>query len=124
MALYEKGVGTPVPTPTHSVFRNNSAWIGQPKLAIATVVLGHYPDYTYTAADVGAFFFQINDPMYERLPPGEVWALNRHFLDQMCQINATFISATPFEQTRPGSWFEREVRYLHARGKSVCYRCP
>jgi len=124
MALYEKGVGTAVPASGHSAFRNYSPLIKQQRSFVATAVLGHYPEYTRTATDVGACFFQINDPMFERLPPGEVWALNRQFLDQMCHLNATFISATPIEQTRAGSWFEREVRYLHARGQAIFFSHP
>ncbi len=80
------------------------------------VVLGHYPDYTRVAADIGANRFQIDENKFVGLSPSRLWTLNRQFLDQMYRSGAIFFLATPLEKARTDSWFDREIRYLQRLG--------
>ena len=83
------------------------------------VVLGHYPEYTRIAAEMGAYVFQVQDYDFDSLTPSKTWAINRHFLDRMYYSGADFLLATPVEEARVGSWFEREIKYLNSLGSPM-----
>jgi len=90
-----------------------------PQGAPVIAVLGHYPDYTRIAADMGACRFEIVKHDFTSLSSSQIWELNRQFLDQMYCADAVFILATPLEQARSGSWFDREINYLKTLGAVI-----
>jgi RHS repeat-associated protein len=79
-------------------------------------VLGHYPAYTELAEQLGANHFSIPSDVWNQMTEAEQWAANQQFLDQMIARGDQVILATPLDQVRPGSFFERELQYLQSKG--------
>lgn len=44
------------------------------------------------------------------------WAANKAFLDRVIRRGDDIILATPLERAKPGSYFQRELDYLLAKG--------
>jgi hypothetical protein len=78
----------------------------------STTVLGHYPDYVNLAERMGARRFQIPTNVWNKMSPAEQWAANVKFLDRTIMRGDNIRLATPLSQVKPGSFFERELKYL------------
>lgn len=46
----------------------------------------------------------------------EQWAANQKFLDRAIARGDDFVLATPLDNVRAGSFFERELQYLFSKG--------
>lgn len=82
-------------------------------------VIGHYPEYTQLADRLGANRFQVPQHAWDRMSAAEQWAANQRFLDRAINRGSEIRLATPLDRVRPGSAYERELRYLAKRGVSV-----
>ncbi len=89
----------------------------------ATVVIGHFPEYTDLAAQIGGKVFSVPKSTWEKIGlEGGVeaqWALNKAFLDKALKEGARFVLATRAELARVGSFYERELQYLFSKGYKV-----
>ena len=84
--------------------------------ATGTTVLGHYPGYVQLSEKLGARRFDIPQDVWARMSDAERWAANRRFLDRTIARGDDIVLATSVDRARPGSFFERELRYLISRG--------
>jgi len=86
---------------------------------IGRSVLGHYPEYVKLSNKIGARRFQIPGHIWDKMTDAERWAANRRFLDRMIRRGDNIFLATPPGKVRPGSWFEKELKYLLNRGYRI-----
>jgi hypothetical protein len=82
-------------------------------------VLGHYPEYTKLAGELGARRFNIPTNVWNKMTDAERWAANQKFLDRMINRGDDIILATPLDKVKPGSYFQRELDYLLGKGYKV-----
>jgi hypothetical protein len=78
------------------------------------VVVGPGSTYIDYAKQIGAKAFNIDRDVYEQLPKGAGWFLNKEFLDEALRRGATIIQA-PGVFRRGGGW-EKELKYLYKNG--------
>jgi hypothetical protein len=64
----------------------------------------------------GARRFDVPEAAWRRMTPGEQWAANQRFLDRTVARGDDIRLATPVDRARPGSFYERELRYLVSKG--------
>jgi hypothetical protein len=74
-------------------------------------VLGHFPGYIEKAKATGASYYDIGSA-WDALSDAERWGANRHFLDKVADAGKQFLLSLPKSKIKPGSWLEREVKYL------------
>ena len=79
-------------------------------------VLGHYPDYVELANKLNAKRFQIPTNVWNKMSPSEQWAANLKFLDRMIKRGDRIKLATPISKVKPGSYYEKELKYLMKSG--------
>lgn len=80
-------------------------------------VLGHYPVYLTLANKLRyTSCFDIPTRIWNRMSKGARWAANVQFLDQAVTDNNCFVFSSHPDLARPGSSFQREIRYLNSRG--------
>jgi len=84
--------------------------------AAGTAVIGHFPEYSDLAKKLGASHFNIPTSVWGRMSDAERWIANKNFLDEAIARGDEFVLATPLNKMKPGSWFEREVKYLLDHG--------
>jgi hypothetical protein len=84
-----------------------------------TTVLGHYPQYAHLATEIGARRFNIPTHIWNRMTETERWAANQNFLDRMISRGDNVMLATPINQVKPGSYYQRELNYLFDKGYKV-----
>lgn len=84
-----------------------------------TTVLGHYPAYTKLATELGARRFQIPTSVWNKMSAAEQWTANTKFLDRMILRGDNIRLATPLNQVKPGSFFQKELNYLFDKGYKV-----
>jgi hypothetical protein len=82
-------------------------------------VLGHYPEYFNLAKDLGARRFNIPTAVWEGMDDATKWGANQKFLDRMILRGDNIRLATPLNQVRPGSFFQKELKYLFDKGYKV-----
>ena len=73
--------------------------------------MGHFPGYITKANSRGASYFDIGDA-WNHLNDEQRWAANRHFLDTIAARGDQVNLSLPKQQIRPGSWLEKETKYL------------
>jgi RHS repeat-associated protein len=81
-----------------------------------TTVLGHYPEYLQLAEEMGAKKFQIPTNVWNKMSESEQWGANTKYLDRMISRGDNIRLATPIEQVKPGSFYQRELNYLFDKG--------
>lgn len=86
------------------------------KRTTGTTVLGHDPGYVQLSEKLGARRFDVPQDVWARMSDAERWAANQRFLDRTIARGDDIILATPVDRVRPGSFFERELRYLFSQG--------
>ena len=79
-------------------------------------VLGHFPEYLEVADELAAHRFDIPMETWTKMSQAERWAANQAFLDKMIARGDEFIFATHPLKTKPGSTFEREIKYMLEKG--------
>jgi RHS repeat-associated protein len=79
-------------------------------------VLGHYPAYTNMAEASGANYFNVPTAEWNAMSSSEQWSMNQKSLDDAISRGDRFQLATPLDQVRPGSFYERELEYLQSKG--------
>ena len=84
-----------------------------------TTVLGHYPQYVKLAESLGARKFQIPTNIWNKMSAAEQWTANTKFLDRMILRGDNIRLATPLNQVKPGSFFQKELNYLFDKGYKV-----
>ncbi|MDH7459631.1 DUF6443 domain-containing protein [Chitinophagaceae bacterium 26-R-25] len=84
--------------------------------ATGTSVLGHYPEYVNLAENMGARTFQVPTSVWNEMSTAEQWEANQKFLDRMILRGDNIRLATPLNQVKPGSFFQRELIYLFDKG--------
>ncbi|ANH82638.1 hypothetical protein A8C56_18140 [Niabella ginsenosidivorans] len=84
-----------------------------------TSVLGHYPEYVKLAESIGARRFQIPTSVWNKMSAAEQWTANTKFLDRMILRGDNIRLATPLNQVKPGSFFQKELNYLFDKGYKV-----
>lgn len=84
--------------------------------AAGKTVLGHFPDYINMADNVGAHKFDIPVKVWDKMSDAERWIANQKFLDRAIKRGDDILLATPIEKVKPGSYFERELKYLFDQG--------
>lgn len=94
-------------------------WAARGAGKIGTTVLGHYPQYVVLAEKLAANRFQIPPSIWNKMTAGEQWIANTKFLDRMMMRGDNIRLATPLNQVKPGSFFERELNYLFSKGYQV-----
>lgn len=89
-------------------------------------VIGHYAiesgkvaGYVGLAQKIGARFFQIPMPIWNKMTKTERWAANARFLDRQIRDGAVFRLSHRAQDAKPGSDFAREVKYLKDKGYRV-----
>jgi hypothetical protein len=75
-----------------------------------------YPEYTQLAEKIGGNTFQIPTNIWNKMTSAEQWAANQKFLDRMILRGDKIRLATPLNQVKPGSFFEKELNYLFSKG--------
>src|SRR5262249_11834090 len=94
------------------------------------VSLGRYPDYLISAQRTGSNTFNVGDAwegMVNREdrfggvgPGSEIWIRNSRFLDQGIARGSLFrLASDPLDPANSGSFFMREIQYLHDRGYTI-----
>jgi hypothetical protein len=81
--------------------------------------LGHHPEYLKLASDLGAKRFNVPTNIWERMSTAEKWAANQKFLDRMIMRGDNIRLATPLNQVKPGSFYQKELEYLFGKGYKV-----
>lgn len=94
-------------------------WATRTASKVGTTVLGHYPEYVVLAEQLAARRFQIPPSIWNKMTAGEQWIANSKFLDRMISRGDNIRLATPLNQVKPGSFFERELNYLFGKGYKV-----
>jgi hypothetical protein len=84
-----------------------------------TSVLGHYPEYTELAAELGARRFKIPTEIWNKMTAAEQWAANQKFLDRLILRGDNIRLATPLNKVKPGSFFQKELDYLFQKGYKI-----
>lgn len=84
-----------------------------------TTVLGHYPQYVKVAETIGARTFQIPTKIWNKMTPAQQWGANQKFLDRMILRGDNIRLATPLNQVKPGSFYQKELNYLFDKGYKV-----
>ena len=83
---------------------------------MGTTVLGSYLSYTNLSNQLGARRFEIDPNVWATLAQhSQQWVANKYFLDQMVAAGDKFIFSSDPLLARPGSWFFRELYYLHTK---------
>ncbi len=82
-------------------------------------VLGHYPEYVKLAGQLDAKIFTIPTKYWNAMSKAEQWIANQKFLDRMIARGDWIRLATPIENVKVGSYFERELQYLFGEGYQV-----
>ena len=82
-------------------------------------VLGHYPDYAELAVKLNASHFNMPASDWNRMSRDQQWMANRTFLDKTIGDGNQFVFAHHPQRVRLGSWFFRELQYLHSRGVTI-----
>jgi hypothetical protein len=80
------------------------------------IVLGHFPEYIALATEIGAESFNMPQDEWVSLDNAGRWKANRKFLDDAIDRDDEIVLSTT--RVKPGSWFERELRYLASKGYS------
>ena len=84
-----------------------------------TTVLGHYPQYTKLATQMGARHFNVPTNIWNKMTPAQQWTANQKFLDRMILRGDNIRLATPLDLVRPGSFYQMELNYLFGQGYRV-----
>jgi hypothetical protein len=84
--------------------------------SLAAISLGHFPEYVELGARTGARTFSMPDEAWNAIPAEEQWIRIQHLLDQALENGSEIRLATPLHAIRPGSFLERELQYLFAKG--------
>lgn len=79
-------------------------------------MLGHFPQYLEAGAKAGARVFDVPTAIWNKMNPGAQWVANQKFLDRAISRGATLLLATDPSKIKPGSFLEREVKYLQSKG--------
>ena len=85
-----------------------------------TTVLGHFPrpgenfeSYIQKAIRKDASYFDMGDLWNDVQKAGhDPWVLNEKYLDEMIKRNDKVLLNVPKNKIRPGSYLEREIKYL------------
>jgi RHS repeat-associated protein len=89
---------------------------GTSKTNIPQKVIGHYPEYVDLSKRFGTKSFSIPDNIWSKMSEAEQWAANQKFLDRAIAKGTEFNLATPLDKVRPGSYLEKEIKYLTSQG--------
>jgi len=114
-----KGVGKAAKVGRGRIVKTILRVVGQEARAGAgagKTVLGHFPEYVETAAELGARRFNIPTAVWNKMSSANQWAANQKFLDRLIARGDEIILATPAGQARAGSFFARELEYLASKG--------
>lgn len=84
-----------------------------------TTVLGHYPAYTKLAGELGAKRLNIPTNVWNKMTSAQQWGVNLKFLDRMILRGDNIRLATPLNQVKPGSFYQKELNYLFDKGYKV-----
>lgn len=84
-----------------------------------TTVLGHSSQYVKVAEIIGARTFQIPIKIWDKMTPAQKWGANQKFLDRMILRGDNIRLATPLNQVKPGSFYQKELNYLFDKGYKV-----
>jgi hypothetical protein len=82
-------------------------------------VLGHHPEYIDLAAELGARKFNIPTNIWRSMSDAERWVANQKFLDRMILRGDNIRLATPINQVKPGSFYQKELEYLFEKGYKI-----
>jgi hypothetical protein len=90
--------------------------VGKACMVGSKTVIGHYPAYLKLAKKLNARFFHIPAEVFEKMSVEARWIANRKFLDRAIARGDEIILATPLEEVKPGSYFQKELQYLYEKG--------
>ncbi len=82
----------------------------------AHTVLGNYPAYVKLADAINAKRFNIPTAVWNKMDDAQKWGANQKFLDRMIARGDDIVLATPVNKVKPGSYYEKELRYLMEKG--------
>ena len=86
---------------------------------MANVVLGRFPNYLRLSDRLAAQDFCVSKSTWTAMTPMQRWRENRFFLDRAIAREDQFVLSDRPRRARPGSSFDRELRYLNAREAPV-----
>lgn len=81
--------------------------------------MGHYPAYTKLAGELGAKRLNIPTNVWNKMTSAQQWGVNLKFLDRMILRGDNIRLATPLNQVKPGSFYQKELNYLFDKGYKV-----
>jgi RHS repeat-associated protein len=84
--------------------------------AVATRVIGSYPEYVAKAKDVSARFFQVPTNIWNQMSSAEQWAANQKFLDRAINQGAHFVLESSKKVAEYGPYLQKEIEYLLEHG--------
>jgi hypothetical protein len=85
--------------------------------SVGKTVLGKFPDYIVMAKELGARYFNIPVPIWNKMTKNEQWDANKKFLDRTIVRGDEIILSSPAKQiTAATGTFRRELDYLLKNG--------
>ena len=79
-------------------------------------VLGHFPLYAQVSDKLGARHLDVFAPHWHAWSIAQQWRENRYFLDRALARNDRIVLTHTPRRARPGSTYDRELRYLRNNG--------
>lgn len=83
---------------------------------MGVTVLGHFPHYGHVSDQLGGRHLDVSPANWNTLSPTDRWRENRYFLNRTLARRDRIVLAHHPRRARPGSYYDRELRFLKARG--------
>ena len=83
---------------------------------MGVTVFGHFPLYARVSDKLGARHLDVSLPNWGAWTPAQRWSENLHFLNRTLTRGDRIVFSHPPRRANPGSTYDRELRYLRARG--------
>ena len=86
---------------------------------MGVTVLGHFPLYARVSDELGARHLDIFPRHWSNWNSTQQWSENRYFLDRTLARNDRIVLTHAPRRAKPGSNYDRELRYLQSNGVVV-----
>ena len=86
---------------------------------MGVTVLGHYPRYVRVSDTLGARHLEVSTATWAILGRAGRSRENRYFLDRTMMRGEQVVLSHPPRVAKPGSAYDRELRYLRSRGVAI-----
>lgn len=89
------------------------------RVVVGVTVLGHHPLYVRLSDTMGARHLEVSTATWAILGRAGQWRENRYFLDRTIARGEQVVLSHPPRVAKPGSAYDRELRYLRSRGATI-----